>query len=401
MKVGPPTIRFSAVAAVAVLTIGPGASANGDESNSSQFTARLQKEPIFQLENAVGAAGRKPVSADPAYIYMNSQDVVKAFSLDMSKTLPFDRSWKGILSDRIKLRGIAAAQWIAREQYDTGALPSVAEEDRARQVAIWHFTNDLAIVPDLARSAPVLARAQELIRLATDRSGGMTTGLDRLSIDVSVLDANAEQVSIEIRLDSGSEKLTNWQTLELDISGDTLEIETGDTTDIHQDKYDAGDAVGEITTNLDQNTAVARLDRMANTMRVGIEWEPSVYAGMILIPDGNAAPLVTAETAELRYVTAITLDPKGFPGPQDLVDRFLMETVGRLPNWLAPLAILVLLYLIPKFSALVDIGFTHLKRACRALYRRRVKAASIDDRQANQPQGKSSTNRRGKQQGTR
>jgi hypothetical protein len=320
------------------------------------------------------------------FVYINNQRAVRAFSMDISKKLSYERTWSEVRPDYAGLPGTASAYMLAANPPRQGRLTDAEREDTARQLAIWFYTNKLVLDSTTVRDPTTLARARELVELTSDPPTQVEGRATKLGITTLVRAADARRVTVEVALNTGDDVVFNKEhALDVRIEGRQARITTAKQTDIHQ-KRSGKELPIEVTGNApDNNTALMRLDRVDTVTRITFFWKIDTLPGGIFVPDGEAPPLITAGMADdILFAQTVNLDPATFPTAQALLDRFLIGTLGHLPGWLLIPAILGLFYLVSKFGPFVEwiarkckpgVGWVW-SRINRQLFDRRRKAAA-------------------------
>lgn len=382
------TVILASVCIEVLLAAGP---ATADASEPVVATATTQDLLAPEPGLSVVMNGKK-ISALPFRLRLLNQASPLAYSLDLRRVVSYGDSWSAISLGRpghdedrslssVGVTNPLIAQAIALEPFPDNLIPSSPGYDleyAARQVAIWSQTNNFALTNQTVPNARLRARAQQLLTGITKiRNVSLQAAYHSVHVFVRETTANTVRLAVVIGLDPNTH-LSSQQNIDLYLDGVRCAIRTRALTHISQDPNDTYHAakpesfapnthsndIAEV--NLDRNTKVVD----ATATWVNVRSDP----GLVLVSDGDAPPVLTAETAVLNFSTTTELDPAGYTNPEQLLSQVGISVLTKLPGRLVLVALLLALYLLPRVGRLVD---GTLRGAWRRIRRRSAEPARV------------------------
>lgn len=348
------------------------------QTDEPVLTAIVQDVPDRRPEFTVIWQGRA-ISALPIRIRLDNQSSPLAFSMDIRRTVDYGDAWAAISMGRpdepqdrwpsqIGVNTPLPAGVIARGGVGSESDPIPADsalEYAARQVAIWFITNGLALDPTAVPNESLLDRAREL---AATTEGPKEVPLQAAhhTVDVLLQDASATRVDLMIKLTvDANASPAESQRVDIALDGVRCTLETSATTNIEMGE-DTAFACGE-TEHLPEDrggrtdTALVNLPRNTKVVDLSATWAGVVSEpGLVMISDGAAPPVITADPAVLNFRTTDTLDPSNYPRPVEILNKAGIAVLGKLPTSLIWPAILVSLYALPRVGRAIDALFRRL-----------------------------------------
>jgi len=357
-------------------------SASADNlTDPSPVSATLQSLPDGQPDLSV-IWNNQVMSALPFRIRILDQASPLAYSLDVRRRATYGTRWTTLSwgeptdssARSFAQLGVAnplPAELIARGGADSAheaTIPTTDLEYAARQVAIWAVTNQLVLNSRTVPNIDLLNRAKQLYRL-TQTHPKVPLQVTRYGVQIFIREttANTVRLAVQLSTDNPSNILQTPQNIDLYLDGTRCQITTKHRTTI---KFEHGVYAAGKKTPLDKNgsTSIAEVELHRNTKVVdasaawvGIHSDP----GLVLVSDGAAPPLVTADNAILHFESSTRLDPADYAGPRQFLDKAGTVFLARLPNWLILPVLVVALYILSRIGKAVDFGFKSLRAKLR------------------------------------
>jgi hypothetical protein len=358
------------VALTIIVQVGICAYAHGDDAEPQVATATAQDllEPIRGL--SVVWHG-KLLSALPFRIRLLNQASPLAYSLDIRRSVAYGDSWTGISLGRpsheedrsLSSVGVAnplIAEAIARGDVsadEPASQPSNYTELAARQIAIWSVTNDLPLTSQAIPDARVRRRAQQLVAGASQIQVPLQAAYHSVQIFVRETTANTVKLAVTISLDANTHSTTP-QDVDLYLDGVRCPVRTQAATHIR--KSSDGTYTADKPTALTPKThstdiAEVELDRNTKVVDATATWVNVISdPGLVMVSDGTAPPLLTAEAAALNFTSTAKLDPANYTNPEELLNNFGTAILTGLPGWTVWVVLILALYLVPRIGRTVD-----------------------------------------------
>lgn len=371
-----PLLVAALLAVSSLLLDGPSAASQPEDH---VLSANLQDVPDLKGEFTVKSNG-SAVSALPFRLRVDNQASPLVYSLDLRRQPEFDSSWRAFTRvqeslNAVGVRNPALAVLIARGNAPSGQKPVLARGDlgyAARQVAIWHYSNDLQISDQTVPDSTLRDAAQNIVDATESaQKNGAQVPLQPASygVDIFIRETTATHVrlGVALRLDANT-SLDSSQNIDLYLDGSKVEIKTHYVTHVSElagggygrdrDDY-LGSGKNELAeVLLERNTKVVD----AEAVWVGVESDP----GFVMISDGSSPPVITAESAVYSFRKRSSLDPSSYTGPGELLTKTATIILTYLPGPLSIIAIILALYLFPRIGKGVDAlfkkGFGRVKR---------------------------------------
>jgi hypothetical protein len=391
--------RIYAVAAVAAAIAMSVPSPVYAEAVNTPLQAYAQDIPDAVPQFTVRWKGQ-PVSALPVRVRVGNEASPRAYSLDIRRAEKYGTTWTALnlAGESVQALGVrdpAIAVLIARGLRVTGQPAVPAKDDlefAARQVAIWRYTNGLAVTPESVPDPQLRARAVDIVRSAETairRDTKIPLQPASYGVDIFIRDTTASTVlaALVLRMDANTE-LTGPQNIDLYLDGQRLATRTHARTRLHHTgsgQYRA-DKPADTAGGTNQ-IAEVELDRNTKVLDVAAVWvNVQSDPGMVFVSNGEAPPIVSAEFATYSFRAASTFDPDKYTGPAQLLQKAGTAMLTRLSGLWVWAALIAGLYLLARVGRVVDAGVT---RGVPALWRRagrrrarRAKAAQIARRRS-------------------
>jgi hypothetical protein len=334
--------------------------------------------------------GRR-ISALPVYVQVDApaahaasdagKTTVIAYSLDLTRSaLNSATTWTATSLDTPGINGVRAALWLAK---DGGPLPAnesgFEAEAAARQVAIWHYSNGLAITPRTVPDRGVRRRARVLAARAESAPGNVKVNPVSIAVAASVADVQTNQVILSLVLGTNGEtSFCGAQKLDIRVDDGWGVVNTGTATALS--RSGPGRLRSTVTRQLpgapcpgasgrppgpsvDYNQALFSIARPSQGTAVEIDWNLTLDAATVLAASNGGAPLVVAGSPSIEFRQVVALDPSAFPTAANYLQRFLTSLLRSFDGALAIALLVVLMYLTPRLSRGLDFGFAQAGKA--------------------------------------
>ncbi|WP_408668111.1 hypothetical protein [Jatrophihabitans sp.] len=368
--------------------------------------------------NLVVVVNGKRISAMPFRIRLIGQASPFAYSLDITRQVQYGDTWTGLSLGRpannadrslsaIGVNDPLIAGLIARGNRGSDQQVLYAEtnfELAARQIAIWKYTNNLPLVPQVVPNASLLARAQQLADGASNTNLRIPLQPAHYSIGVFVRETTGNTVRLAITLGvDQNTSLSTPATIDLEIDGkpcapkpgrqqnkthtDLCEVRTRGHTRLEQ-LQDGTYRIAEQTDYAEatHSTQIADVDLPRNTKVVSLSanWvNVTSQPGLVMAGNGAAPPLVTAEKATMNFTVRTELDPDTFTGPTQLLNKAGTSALTHVPTWAILPVLVAALYLLARAGRGVD---RLLISTWRKIRRSRTPPSSGPRRSSSKPQ---------------
>lgn len=360
-----------------VLVMSPTAAFSSEEVI---LTATTQDIPSPDPDLSVTFAG-KTISALPVRLRILNEASPLGYSLDLRRAVSYGDSWTAVSLGRpsnpedrsLSKVGVAnslIAQAIALEPLPSGANSEPSPlEYAARQVAIWSETNDLPLTSQTVSSRRLLQRALELrAGISQIRNVPLQAAHHSVHVFVRETTANTVRLGVVIALDPNTH-LSTPQDIDLYLDGVRCPIRTRALT--HVEKTPDGTYRADQPTTLPSAThsndiAEVDLDRNTKVVDATANWvNVRSDAGLVLVSQGAAPPMLTAETSVLNFSTTTALDPDQYTNPGQLLSKEGTAILTELPQWLVWVVLLLALYLLPRAGRFADASVNRAWRKIR------------------------------------